>query len=172
MRRTLVRSAVVGSVVGCAVVAALASVGSAAESPAPAAPSVVAHRQATTSATPAGGVGVTVGAVSFTENDGLAAELHAGHHYRTGLMLVVSPGYEGAIATVTVQDGAVDGCVAIPLRTGVAEPLRCQIRVGPHPTGHPPAAAVVVTVTVRLPNGSNLVKTYLHSLKRTSRSQG
>jgi len=121
----------------------------------------------------AGGVvGVTVGVVSFTERDGLAAALHAGHHYRTELMLVVSPGYEGATATMTVQPGTVDGCVAVPLPTGVAVPMRCRIELAPHPPGQAPPPVTTVTVTVRLPDGSSLTKVYPHAAQRTRSGQG
>ena len=119
-----------------------------------------------------GGIGVTVGVVSFTERDGLAAVLRTGHHYQTELMLVVSPGYDGATATVTVQPGTVAGCVAVPLPTGVAVPMRCRIELAPHAAGLPPAKVATITVKVRLADGSSLTKVYSHPLRRISNRQG
>ncbi len=138
--------------------------------PATAGPRAAAYRADPRST--AGAVGVTVGVVSFTEMDGLAPELHAGHHYPMRLMVLVSRGHEGSTATVSVQDGTVDGCAAVPLASGVATLLRCRVVLAPHPSGRPPAAAAMVTITVRLPDGTEQVKWYPHTLRRTSRGQG
>lgn len=119
-----------------------------------------------------GAIGVTVGVVSFTASDGLAAVLHAGHHYRTKLFLVVSPGYDGSTATVTVRDGVVEGCAHVPLPTAVGFPLNCRLVIAPHARGRPPPSSVVVTVTVAVPGVRDQQHEYVHALLQTRQAQG